>query len=271
MAISDPILKIDQLGKCFHRTRGKRSRGHDAVWAVRDVSMAIYRGECLAVVGESGSGKTTLARCLVRAMKAEQGTIYYNDVDVSSLAGRELAAYRKKIQLISQNHYEALNPKMSIADALAEPLLAREPQPADITAELHRLLALVDLPEELLLRRPKQLSGGQRQRVVIARALAVRPQCIIADEPTANLDVRLKRKVLDLFRSLQSSLSLTLIMITHDISAALYLADRIAVMRHGQVIETIRSDEFTMGWHHPYSRSLLGASLPVKLANMEGK
>ena len=259
-----PILSLDKISKTFHSGRSKDRR---VVWALRDISLNIYHGECLALVGESGSGKTTLARCLVRRYLPDSGTIRFRDEEISKHRRQKQRASQQKIQLIAQNHYQALNPRMSIAETIMEPLRAiRQLSAAEAEQELKRLIDIVELPMPVLARYPRQLSGGQQQRVVIARALAMQPDCLIADEPTANLDVRLKRKILDLFKQLQMNLQLTLLLITHDMSAALYLADRIAVMRHGEIRETMITGDINLSWQDSYSRQLLAASLPNTLS-----
>ena len=284
-ANNDPLLMVRNLVKRFETRKttflGRKLAGE--VRAVDDVSFHVGAGECLGLVGESGCGKTTTARMLLRSITPDAGEIVFNDRgtprDVLALAGEDLFAYRRKVQFVFQDPFSSLNPRMTVNDILAEPLLIHGVgDEEERFARVKELMMLVGLDVRFLRRYPHSFSGGQRQRIGIARALALGPQLLICDEPVSALDVSVQAQVLNLLLDLKSALNLTYIFISHNLAVVHYLADRIAVMCAGRIVELAPYQELFRNPVHPYTRALLAAvpnpDLDRKLdfaALMEGK
>jgi len=282
---SDPLLAVRNLVKRFETRKtsflGRKLAGE--VRAVDDVSFHVHAGECLGLVGESGCGKTTTAKMLLRSLTPDSGEIVFNDRgtprDVLALKGEELFAYRRKVQFVFQDPFSSLNPRMTVNDILAEPLLIHGVGDAEERfARVKELMTLVGLDVRYLRRYPHSFSGGQRQRIGIARALALGPQLLICDEPVSALDVSVQAQVLNLLLDLKSALNLTYIFISHNLAVVHYLADRIAVMCAGRLVELAPYEELFRNPVHPYTKALLAAvpdpDLDRKLdfaALMEGK
>ncbi|MFE7135191.1 ABC transporter ATP-binding protein [Streptomyces sp. NPDC057638] len=263
--MSEPILEVRGLTKYYPLTRGivlKKQIG--SVRAVDGVDLDLTAGETLGIVGESGSGKSTLARLLVQLERPTQGTIRYKGEDITRLSGRALKAVRRNIQMVFQDPYTSLNPRMTVGDIIAEPF-AIHPEAAprgDRRRRVRELLDVVGLNPEYVNRYPHQFSGGQRQRIGIARGLALRPEIIVADEPVSALDVSVQAQVINLLDRLQSEFRLSYVFIAHDLSIVRHISDRIAVMYLGRVMETGRDEEIYEHPTHPYTQALLSA-VPV--------
>jgi oligopeptide/dipeptide ABC transporter ATP-binding protein len=257
-----PLVEVEGLGKWFPATRGLLQRPAQ-LHAVLDVSLSVGRGETLALVGESGSGKTTVARCLVRLLEPDAGRIRFDGTDLRALSGRALRAFRRRMQIVFQDPYGSLNPRMTVGAAVAEPLaihgLARGREADQRVVALFRE---VGLDPSYRTRYPHQLSGGQRQRVGIARALAPNPEFLVLDEPVSALDVSVQAQVLVLLRELQQRRGLTYLFIAHDLAVVRQVASRVAVMYLGRIVEEAPAERLFAGPRHPYTAALLSA-VPV--------
>ncbi len=259
------LLTVSHLSKSFpvrssllDQLRGRPRR---RLRAVDNVSISVARGETLGIVGESGCGKSTLARCLVRLYQPESGEVRFGGADVLRLSGTKRRAYNRQVQMVFQDPFGSLNPRMTVGDCLREVLSVHGivPKPR-IAARVAELLELVHLPAEAALRRPHEFSGGQRQRIGIARALAMEPAVIIADEPVSALDVSVQAQIVNLLLELQRDLGLTLVFITHDLRLVRHLAHRVAVMYLGRVVEIGPTAELFATPRHPYTRALIQAA-----------
>ena len=229
--------------------------------AVNNLSLDIKKGEVLAIAGESGCGKSTLARTITRLTQASFGAILYQDKDIFTMNKNDLKNFRCKTQMIFQNPYASLNPKMSIRDILSEPLIINTKlSKCDIQRVVEDIACKVGIDKECLCLYPHEFSGGQRQRIAIARALILRPEFIIADEPVSALDVSIQAQIINLLKDLKNNYNLTFLLITHDISIIKYLADRIAVMYLGEIVEIGTMDEIINNPKHPYTKALLSAA-----------
>jgi oligopeptide transport system ATP-binding protein len=263
--LGEPIITVDGLVKHFPITQGilfKKQIG--AVKAVDGVSFELRRGETLGVVGESGCGKSTLAKLLMRLEKPTAGTVTFDDRDIFKLGGGELRRLRRRVQMVMQDPYTSLNPRMTVGDIIGEPFdIHPEVAPrGDRRRRTRELLDLVGLNPEHISRYPHQFSGGQRQRIGIARALALRPEVIVCDEPVSALDVSIQAQVINLLERLQDELGLSYVFIAHDLSVVRHIADRVAVMYLGRIVEIGTEDEIYSHTTHPYTQALLSA-VPV--------
>jgi ABC-type oligopeptide transport system ATPase subunit len=231
--------------------------------AVNDVSFQIFPGETLGLVGESGSGKTTTGRAILGAAPISEGCVRFDGQDVTGLKPSALRRLRRDMQLIFQDPYSSLNPRMTVAQIVSEPLIVHgiERDPAALQARVAELLDLVGLPPDAAERHPHAFSGGQRQRVGIARALALEPRLIIADEPVSALDVSIRAQVVNLMQDLQARLGLTYLFIAHDLAVVRHIADRVAIMKAGRIVEIGPVEQVYSDPQHPYTRTLL-ASVP---------
>jgi oligopeptide/dipeptide ABC transporter ATP-binding protein len=260
--VSQPLLAIEGLVKRYPVDRGPL-RKPAALLAVDGVSLSVTRGETLALVGESGSGKTTVARCLMRLAEPDAGRVAFDGVDVLALKGTALRAFRRRMQMVFQDPYGSLNPRMRVGSAVREPLeihgLARGAEADERTVALFREVGLDPGYRKAF---PHELSGGQRQRVGIARALAVEPEFLVLDEPVSALDVSVQAQVLALLRELQERRGLTYLFIAHDLAVVRQMANRVAVMYLGKIVEEGPAERLFAGALHPYTWSLLSA-VPV--------
>jgi peptide/nickel transport system ATP-binding protein len=260
-----PMLEVRHLYKSYAIKKSGILAGEEAkVLAVDDVSFHIERGECLGLVGESGCGKTTTSKVLMRALGPDSGEVLFNDrgnqVDVLSLKGKELFNYRRKVQFMFQDPFGSLNPRMTVLDIISEPLVIHKIGTKEERIErVRELMKLVGLDVRFLRRYPHSFSGGQRQRIGIARALALQPELLICDEPVSALDVSIQAQVLNLLKDLKQELGLTYLFVSHNLAVIDYMADRIAVMCQGRLVETAERAELFDNPVHPYTQALLKA------------
>ncbi|MCK8786325.1 ABC transporter ATP-binding protein [Roseomonas sp. NAR14] len=253
---TETILQLSGVRKTYHRAGGWFGKGV-AVPAVADADLVLHRGETLGVVGESGSGKSTLARCVIRLVTPEQGEILFGGTDLRPLSRNAWMPYRRQIQMVFQDPFASLNPRRTVGEAIAEgPITHGVPRDTAL-AKARELLSLVQLPPEAMNRYPHEFSGGQRQRIGIARALAMEPQLLIADEPVSALDVSVQAQVLALLTDLRERLGLTMLFITHDLRVAAEICDRVAVMQRGRIVEQGPTEQVFRSPRHPYTKALL--------------
>jgi oligopeptide/dipeptide ABC transporter ATP-binding protein len=259
--VTQPLLEIEGLRKEFPVRRGLLGRMLGTVRAVDGVDLAVRRGECLALVGESGSGKTTVARCALRLVEPTAGSVRFDGEDLLALGTRELRRRRRRFQMVFQDPYGSLNPRQRIGSVVGEPLEVHESGLSRVARaeRVRELLGTVGLPPEMTTRWPHELSGGQRQRVGIARALAAGPELLVADEPVTALDVSIRGQILSLLEDLRKRLGLALLLIAHDLVAVERLADRVAVMYLGRIVEAAPRAALFSRPLHPYTVSLLSA------------
>jgi oligopeptide/dipeptide ABC transporter ATP-binding protein len=260
----DTLVDVRDLKMHFPLTRGivlQRVIGH--VRAVDGVSFTIQRGKTLGLVGESGSGKTTIGRTIVRLYKPTAGQIMFGDVDLAAIKGEQLREVRQRVQMVFQDPFASLNPRFTIGSLISEPMhIYKVASSKEIRERTVELLRVVGLRPEYIDRYPHEFSGGQRQRIAVARALAINPEFVIADEPVSALDVSIRAQVLNLLQGLQQRFNLTYLFVSHDLSVVRHVADRIAVMYLGKIVELADRDELYSAPKHPYTRALLSA-IPI--------
>jgi oligopeptide transport system ATP-binding protein len=257
-----PLLEVRHLSKEFSRKQGLFGR-KTVVRAVDDVSFSIEKGETFGLVGESGSGKTTTGRCILRLIEPTSGEVLFDGRNVLALSRGDLRRARRDMQIVFQDPYSSLNPRMRVADIVEEPLIIHKlGSKADRRARVKELFGLVGLNPDHLARYPHEFSGGQRQRVGLARALALNPSLIIADEPVSALDVSVQAQVVNLLMDLQERLKLTYLFIAHDLRLVEHICSRVAVMYLGKIVEMGDTAKLFAAPQHPYTRALLSA-IPV--------
>ena len=264
--MTDSLLEARELTKEFP------AAGKKHIHALSGVSLQIREGETLGLVGESGCGKSTLGRLMIRTLKPDAGEVFFRGKSITAMSDREFTPLRKEMQLIFQDPYASLDPRMTVRDLVAEPietwgLCAGR---GETTLRVQELLRAVGIPEEFLYRYPHQFSGGQRQRIGIARAIAAEPSFIVCDEPVSALDVSVQNQILNLLKDLKASRALTFLFISHDLSVVRYLADRVCVMFLGKICEIGPTEEVYQRPRHPYTRFLLDA-VPVPDPSQRGK
>ena len=247
------VIEVKHLKKYFDTPGG-------ALHAVDDVSFKIERGTTMGIVGESGCGKSTLGRTIIHLLESTDGEIYLNGENITNVSKRKLRELHEKMQIVFQDPYSSLNPRMTIEEAIREPLkLSKRYSREQLDVEVDKLMELCGIEQRLATAYPHELDGGRRQRVGIARALALNPDFIVCDEPVSALDVSIQAQILNLLMDLQDQMGLTLMFVTHDLSVVRHISDTIGVMYLGQMIETCESEELFQHNLHPYTKALLSA------------
>lgn len=259
MKVKKPLLEVQNVKKYFPFKRGVLKKTTGNVKAVDGVSFTIYEGETLSLVGESGCGKSTTGRVIMKLLEATEGKITFEGKDITNLTPDEIRPYRKEFQMIFQDPYASLNPRLTIKEIIEEPLLVHNLEKGKRIEKITKLLEEVGLSKHHLNRYPHEFSGGQRQRIGIARALAVDPKLIIADEPVSALDVSIQSQILNLMKDLQEQHNLTYLFIAHDLSVVEHISDRVAVMYLGRIVELANRDELFQNPLHPYTKALISA------------
>lgn len=259
--IQDKLLEVRHLKKCFPTSRG-------TVHAVDDVTFSIGEGETMGLVGESGCGKSTLGRTCIHLLESTGGVIRFNGKDVTHLNKREMVEYRKSVQIIFQDPFSSLNPRMTIRDTVTEPLrLAGVLKGSELERESERLMDLVGIEKRFYNSYPHELDGGRRQRAGVARAIALKPKFVVCDEPVSALDVSIQAQILNLLMDLQDEFKLTYMFVTHDLSVVRHISTKICVMYLGQMVEVAPTLELFEKPYHPYTKALLSAIPTVDIHN----
>ena len=254
------LVKIENLTKNFISKKSFFGKPLSYVHAVDNVSLDIFKGETLCIVGESGCGKSTLGRSILRLTEPTSGKVIYDKTDLVSLSKEDMRQMRKRLQLVFQDPYASLNPRMTVKDLIKAPLdVFNIGNESERMEKVFQIMKQVGLTEEQLNRYPHEFSGGQRQRIVIARAIILDPEFVVCDEPVSALDVSVRSQVLNLLNTLQKEKNLTYMFISHDLSVVKYISDRIAVMYLGRVVELAEKDELYSHAAHPYTKALLSA------------
>ena len=254
-----PLVQVKNLCKYFEISR------KETLKAVDDLTFDIYKGETVSLVGESGCGKSTTGRTMIKLYNPTSGNVYYDGKDIFKYNHAEQKEFCKKVQMIFQNPYSSLNPRMTVKDIVGEGLKQHGMSTKDADAKVEQLLATVGLNKDHMSRFPHEFSGGQRQRIGIARALSVDPEFIICDEPISALDVSIQAQVINMLKELQEERGLTYLFIAHDLSVVKYISDRVVVMYLGTMVETAETDELYAHPMHPYTQALLGAQFSIHM------
>lgn len=254
----DDLLKISNAQLKFKANDSFLSDKTDCIHVLNDVNLRIKHGEILSLVGESGCGKTTLGKTILKIINLNSGHIFFNGQDIEKFDKKQLFDYRRKVQIIFQNPYASLNPKMTVYDILKEPLdVHKWGNKQEIQQRIYEICKLTGIDIKSLSRYSSEFSGGQRQRIAIARALVLNPQLIIADEPVSALDVSIQAQIINLLLDLKDKLDLTILFISHDLSVVKYISNYVAIMYLGQIIEFGKKDEIFNNYKHPYTKALM--------------
>jgi oligopeptide/dipeptide ABC transporter ATP-binding protein len=267
---TEPLVQVRDLVKEFQLRRTSWRTQSGTVHAVSGVSFDIRAGEALSLVGESGCGKSTTARCVLRLIEPSSGSVQFDGVELTELSARRLRAARRRFQMVFQDPYASLNPRMTVGEIIAEPLLVHGAPPAQQRERVTELLETVQLGADAADRHPHQFSGGQRQRIGIARALALSPDLVALDEPVSALDVSIQAEIIRLLQRLRDELGLAYLFIAHDLSVVRHLSHRVAVMYLGKIVEIAPASELYERPAHPYTKALLSAApIPDPLVERE--
>jgi ABC-type oligopeptide transport system ATPase subunit len=258
-----PVLSVSKLCKTYRQSHGFFGATH-SIQAVKNVSFDVMPKEIVGLVGESGSGKSTTGRLVLRLEEPTSGKIFFNGDSIGALSQHQLKPYRREMQVVFQDPYAALNPRMTVGDFVAEPLIIHGivREKAEVEERVTSLFKQVGLDPRFTRRYPHEFSGGQRQRINIARAIAMRPKLIIADEPITALDVSIQAQIINLFQDLQQEIGMAYLFIAHDLSMVRFLCHRVAVMLRGQIVETAPTETLFEDARHPYTQALLSA-IPI--------
>lgn len=260
MIDTNNIVEVNNLKMYFNISRSMFSSKTFTLRAVDDVSFAIKRGETLGLVGESGCGKTTVARCILRLYNPTSGQIIFDGTDITNLKGRKMRRVRRDLQIVFQDPWASLDPRMKVGDIIGEPLVAHNVgSPSERSEIVFNLLRTVGLAPDHYYRFPHEFSGGQRQRIGVARALALNPKLIVADEPVSALDVSIQAQILNLLQDLQNELKLTYLVVAHDLGVVRHLSKSVAVMYVGKLVEKAPTEELFKNLAHPYTEALVSA------------
>jgi oligopeptide/dipeptide ABC transporter ATP-binding protein len=263
VAAGDPLIRLEGVSKHFPIHKGFFNRQVGEIKAVTDVDLTIYAGETLGLVGESGCGKSTIGRCILQLIRPSAGKVYLENQELTGLPNKALRPLRRDMQIIFQNPYSSLDPRMTIGDTVAEPLqIHRLVSGKALEKRVYELLDMVGLPRDAFNRFPHEFSGGQRQRVGIARAIALNPKFIVADEPVSALDVSIQAQILNLLDDLKKEFNLTYLFIAHNLSVVEYISDRVVVMYLGKIVEIAPASQLYHQPLHPYTQALLSA-IPI--------
>ena len=257
------LLEVQKVKKEFVTSKSLTGKPLKIVHAVDSVDLTIYEGETIGVVGESGCGKSTLGRCILQLIRPTAGNVLYRGEDITKLNKEQMRQMRRKMQLIFQDPYASLNPRMTVLELIMAPLEAFGIGTMEERVQrVKEIMELVGMPENMMNRYPHEFSGGQRQRIVIARALVLNPEFVVCDEPVSALDVSVRAQVLNLIQELKKKKHLTYMFISHDLSVVKYISDRIAVMYLGRIVELAEKNELYNNPQHPYTKALLSA-IPI--------
>lgn len=266
----EKLLEVKNLHKKFPKGKDFLGRPKGFVYAINGVSIDIYKGETLGIVGESGCGKSTLGRCILRLIEPDCGEVFFDKKNLLKLRNKDLKPIRKDLQIIFQNPYSSLNPRMKIKDIIAEPLkLNTDLSKSEINAKVDEILECVGLSPNVKNNLPHEFSGGQRQRIVIARALLLNPQFVVADEPISALDISIQAQIIELLSDMKKKFNLTYAFISHDLRTVRNFCDRVAVMYLGEIVEIAKTKDLFSTPQHPYTQALLNSIPKIDLEQRE--